>query len=599
MSIFIYEFVFYIVSVFAIITSLSCGALFYFSYRNERLIRNVWRALGFFMLAAAFFLFILERKNSSFELFALSLELVGTFYIFRGVLAAPGLAHLASKRGVRAGKDARTCPLPARMQKLDRLLAKDDFDLKRVRFTSAAVLATAVVMISILLASINTFIFRFINIGVPSTFTALILCFAFATIILQTGRLIRERSDRSTVALNVWPTLAYVFLMLRELAFTLHRLPESNIVFLRNLTVSYSMTWQIGVLFTFAAFVFLAVWAWYFIKQRAFLRTYVIFLILAVAVASIGALIFTTLVFRIIERNNLDLMTRGVETQEILLDDRSTLALFVARLVSDDNEFLEMVKNNDRSAMNNHLVKYANNANVDILRVFNKFGEVLVSPTDPRDAGRLFSNDELLAYVITKKVQLRTFSTEEGVLTPIIIGRAIHPLVSNGELLGAVEVGYKFDNAFVDYSKEQTGLDVTIYAGSRRSATTIKTVDSVSRWIGSEEADVDVLQNVLKSGRTFGTVTDRLGNIYYSAYKPIRHVNGDIIGMVSVGTPTNILIEDTRQQLLTIFLLTTMLALLAALIAYRAVFWYKSEHSNKPVKKTGAKPKKVKGASGK
>jgi hypothetical protein len=463
------------------------------------------------------------------------------------------------------------------MKGLERFITKDDFDLSRVKFTSAAIISTILVIVAILLACVNTFIYRFINIGVPSTFTLLIMVFAIATIILQLSRLWRERADRSTILMNLWPMIAFIFLVLRSIAFTLHRLPSSNIVFLRNLTVSYSMTWQLGVLFTFAAFVFLAIWAWHFIKQRAFLRTYVIFLILAVSVASVGALIFTTLVFKIIERNNLDLMTRGVEAEEILLNDRSTMALFVARLVSDDKDLMRDLKNDNRAALDERLQKYVDNANIDVLRIYSKFGEVLVSPTDYRDVGRIFNNDEILAFVITKKVQLRTFSQEEGVLTPIIVGRAIHPLLLNGELLGAVEVAYKFDNAFVDYSKETTGLDVTIYSGSRRSATTIKTVDGVSRWIGSEEADPDVLSNVLRHGRTFGTVTDRLGRVYYSAFKPLRHVNGDIIGMVSVGTPTNILLEDTRQQLITIFLLVTMLALLAALIAYRAVFWYKRQ----------------------
>jgi len=69
----------------------------------------------------------------------------------------------------------------------------------------------------------------------------------------------------------------------------------------------------------------------------------------------------------------------------------------------------------------------------------------------------------------------------------------------------------------------------------------------------------------------YGTMVDRLGRIFYNAYKPIRNINGQIVGMLSVGTPANQLFEETRQQLLTIFLLVTFLALLAGMIAYRAV----------------------------
>ncbi|MFC1638801.1 cache domain-containing protein [Patescibacteria group bacterium] len=592
MGVFTYEFIHFLVSVFAIVTCISSGALFFFTYRTERLIRNGWRALGFFLLATAFMLLILERKFGWIGIYALAVEIVAMFYIYRGVLAAPGLSHLAKKPGVIVGKDAKTCDLPENLQKKISVDNGDEVDLYSVSTTSAAMVSTVLVIAAVLAAAINTFLIRFINIGVPATFQLLTLVLALATIILQVSRLWRERYDRYTILLNIWPLAAYIFLLLRAGSIALYRLPDSDIVFVNNLTTPFSMTWQLGVLFTFLAFVFLGIWAWNFIKHRVFLRTYVIFLILSVAVAALGALIFTTLVFRIIENNNIELMTRGVETQEILMEDRNTIALFTARLISDDAEFMAEMMKGDRDAMTTRLSKYVDNTGADLLRVYSRFGEVIVSPTDPRDVGRVLNEDELVAYVITKKVQVRTFATEDGVLTSQILGRALHPLVHRGQLLGAVEVGYKFDNAFVDYSKEMTGLDVTIYSGSRRAATTIKTVDDVSRWIGSEESDHDVLAAVLRNGETFGTTTDRLGVTYYSAYKPVRHVNGDIIGMVAVGTPANILIEDTRQQLITIFLLVTLLALLAALVAYRAVFWFKKSKDakgGKPMAKKAAK----------
>jgi sensor histidine kinase regulating citrate/malate metabolism len=76
---------------------------------------------------------------------------------------------------------------------------------------------------------------------------------------------------------------------------------------------------------------------------------------------------------------------------------------------------------------------------------------------------------------------------------------------------------------------------------------------------------------VLNRGGTYATMIDRLGVEYYSAYKPIRDINGEIIGMVSVGVPANLLIESTRQQLVTTFLIVMFLSLLAVLVGYGAV----------------------------
>ena len=53
---------------------------------------------------------------------------------------------------------------------------------------------------------------------------------------------------------------------------------------------------------------------------------------------------------------------------------------------------------------------------------------------------------------------VKSFEVQDGVLAPIVIARSLYPIMLYGNLVGAVEAGYVFDNAFVDYSKEKTGL---------------------------------------------------------------------------------------------------------------------------------------------
>ncbi|MFC1640767.1 cache domain-containing protein, partial [Patescibacteria group bacterium] len=91
----------------------------------------------------------------------------------------------------------------------------------------------------------------------------------------------------------------------------------------------------------------------------------------------------------------------------------------------------------------------------------------------------------------------------------------------------------------------------------------------------------DVVVKVYENGESIRLALDRLGRPYYSAFQPIRDVNGEIIGMVSVGTPTNLLFEDTRQQLITTFLIATLISLLTAFFGYLAIRYFRQAQVTK------------------
>lgn len=319
---------------------------------------------------------------------------------------------------------------------------------------------------------------------------------------------------------------------------------------------------------TLAAFVFLGIWAWYFIKARFYLRTVISFLAVAITVSSIGALVFTILIFSIIEQNNFKLMTEGARTQELVMEDRKNTALVIARSIADEEGFLGQVINDEYQTLLANLEDTLLSSGVDILRIYDGNGNVIVSPSDQRERGENHLDDPLLREGIEGKKAVTGFNTKEHVLAPLIAARAIYPLISGGRVVGAIEVGYLFDSAFVDYSKARTGLDVTIYANELRSATTIYKEDGVSRFVGTYETEQEVIDRVLKRGETFAIEVERLGINYYTAFLPLRDIDGNTIGMVSVGTPTYQLFEDARQQLLSSFLILSFVSLVAAAVGY-------------------------------
>lgn len=550
MSIFLYEFFYFLASSLAILVCISSAVLFFITYRHEKKTQTGWRAIGFLLLAGAFLFLIVERKSPAMEIFAVAVEAIAFFMIFRGVLAEPKILHLRQIAPTERGQKAPGEKIWSRNL------------LRKILIW----VVTFLVLISIFLVPGYLYIKSFL----PAILETVAAGFILATIYLQIRRYLDERTGIAPAERwqNIFPLVGYIFLLIRGIAMIFNRLPESNLVLLRKLSLDYSIAWIIGLIAAFLAFIYLGIWAWNFIKVRPFLKIYVTFISTVILVAALGSLIFTFFIFKIVETNNLDLMLKGAETESVIMDDRANTATFVARLAAFDENIIRGVKNNDYNAIDKTAQNYLRSANVDILRIYNSFGEIIDSPSDPRDKGKVMTSDSLVIYALKEKSLIRNFDKLPGVLSDYIVVRAVHPIILGNSVIGAVEAGYKFDNAFVDFSKENTGLDVTIYTGNKISATTIKTLDGVSRFVGGEEAGSDISQKVLGSGQNYTGTIDRFSEIYYSAFKPIRNTNGEIIGMVSVGTPTFYLLEETRQRLLSTFIIIAVISALISLIGY-------------------------------
>ena len=600
------EFFYFIVAAFAILVSISAASLFILTFRFERRLRTVWRATGFLLLALAFFILVLERKYSQVALMALVVEFLAFFCIFRGVLAEPILSHLGKdpEKGLEKNKAAKAENFKITRLYLDQ--TKDFVDgikrifnkkfLKRVvkdlseLFSSAkkangkgsnvkltpealktrkqgfwASIVFAIIVIALVL------IYIFYHPFIYSALVASAFVCILATIPIQLKRFAQEKKDIKSRKQNLYPLIGYIFLFLSMIALFFYRLPDLNIVFLRQLKLEYGVTWILAMLLTFLGFLFLAVWAWNFIKLRVFLRTFVVFLTATIIVSALGSLIFTVLIFGTVETNNLRLMAQGAQTQRLIMVERSNNALALAKNISEDEKIASNILSKNSDKVQERINQFSANSQIDILRIYDSKGKILQDLNDPRNIGKVFNQDPILAYVLNNKKHIQSFSADPGVLAYVMNARGLAPILSNGNVIGAIEVGYKFDNAFVDFSKKQTGLDVTIYTGSKIATTTIETINGVSRWVGTLETNQTIVQNVLEKGESYSVTTDRLGQIYYNSFEPVRDVNGIIIGMVSVGAPTSLLFESTRQELISAFLIMTIISLIVVLIAYFAI----------------------------
>jgi len=581
MELFWQEYLFYVVSIFAVIVSVSSSILFLYALKKEKKLHTPWRAFGFFLLALAYFLQVIERIYTPIGLLALITLFVGFYCVYRGVLLEPSLVSLAqvgksrTKKSIDFNLSTFVKSVGSFFHNIYYLITSayqsmikeaQQAGKKGYQVSQSATLAFSFALALVIFLVVLIFFRQF----APATLAMITLVFIISTIQIQLRRYQKEKKlSAATRNQNLWPMLGYIFLAIGTFFLFLYRLPDLNVVFLFYQTQVFSWAFSLFVIGLLIGFVFLAIWSWNFIKIRVFLRTYVVFLFLTILISSLGSLVFTLRIFTVVEQNNLNLMAQGAQAENYVMTEKADNALFVARTLANDPRTVSDFTNSEM--LKAVAQEYYTSGGLDILRVYNKFGEVIISPNDDRDIGRLFSDDKMVSYVLSEKSQIKTFDQEAGVLAPVIVARGIYPVLINGSIEGAVEAAYRMDTAFVDYSKERTDLDVTIYTADTRSATTITTQDGVSRWVGTKETDQAVLSQVLQQGELYTTSLDRLGVDYYSAFLPIRNTDGAIIGIVSVGTPTYILFENTRTQLVATFLIGAVISLFVAFIGYIAI----------------------------
>ena len=104
--------------------------------------------------------------------------------------------------------------------------------------------------------------------------------------------------------------------------------------------------------------------------------------------------------------------------------------------------------------------------------------------------------------------------------------------VQDGTLYkGQTQISHRTE--LVDHLADLTGDTVTLFLGDTRVATTVRSANG-ERAIGTKVSDI-VAQIVLKNGQIYLGEANVVGELYQTAYEPIRDINGDIIGIFYVG----------------------------------------------------------------
>lgn len=556
---FLLEYLHFGIAVFAVLVSISAMLLFGYLYKTEQRLRSPWRAIGFGLLAAAFLFAILERQFGVLQSFSVLLELAAFASIYRGMrseLFISDLREVSTKTPKRSAASMIRGLKNAPKSPFFQSILHDWVTL--VGF--GVFLLASIVSIGISSSPINHWLLIVASLASMGCL--------FAAVLLQARRFRAESSTTEIRWNNLFPLLAYVCLILRQGLHIAALVPLYQFVVFHKFSQNFSSVWTINLLATFLAFFFLILWTWPYIRSRMFIRLYVLLIGFAVILSTLGSLVFIYLSFGLIQDTHIGLMMRGAQSERVILSERANTAVFLAKTVAEDEKVVQAISANNEEVLATMLSDRLALSNADSIRAYDTHGVVIADSADPREVGRLYNDDALVANAVLRHVQIRSFDLQPGVLAPTLVARGLYPVFVGDQVIGVIEVDYAFDTAFVDFSKREVGLDVTVYVGDTRSATTLLGPDGVSRWVGSKEENPAVLSNVLKHHESYAGAVNQLGTNYYNAYIPVKDANGRTVGMVSVGTPVEELITNARQQLLTAFLLLMGVSLLAVFLMH-------------------------------
>ncbi len=145
---------------------------------------------------------------------------------------------------------------------------------------------------------------------------------------------------------------------------------------------------------------------------------------------------------------------------------------------------------------------------------------------------------------------------------------------------GPLRLGYAplaGHNDIVDAASEASHGVATIFVGATRIATSVRKADG-QRAIDTQLDNPLVQHRVLVEGQTFHGMATVLGHRYLAIYDPIRDYNGNIVGMLFVGQPIEVL--DAPE---TVILREAVAAGALAILGLGAIMVYSIRRTLRPL----------------
>ncbi len=356
---------------------------------------------------------------------------------------------------------------------------------------------------------------------------------------------------------------AFMLLAISELINISFFWEDTSIVFLSKLLSEYGLVSIISHLVELTALIILGIWTWGYIRFRLRIQLFTVTITMSFLIFVVTTFFFTFLLLRNLEEDALSNLRTDVNVMHYALERLQAEALADARSVAQDRGVKEAFSKNDSATLYQNTSAIMLSQNTSFLQLVSPNGEVVMRAEDRESIGDNQKEDPVVKSALSGN-QLATVIKNEGTLAPIIHVKAAAP-IENG---GAVVTGFTVDNAFVDGVKDITGLDVAVFGGDSRAATTFVAADGKSRFVGTKETNEKILQTVLRDKKNFSGTAQILNQPYYTVYSPIKTLDDKVIGMLFVGKLQTTLIDTAKRSIELTFLGSIALMILSMIPAY-------------------------------
>lgn len=327
---------------------------------------------------------------------------------------------------------------------------------------------------------------------------------------------------------------SFILISLSEsLIFISNTLPLKNIISY-NLLSGFGPLWIIQNIIFLSAVILLAKWVFGYLLKRVQTQ-----LVIIISSVSLVIFLFTTAVFSLILLGNIQKDTYSqLKSDAGILDyslkNKQQEALSDAKFIAGNQDLKKAITETDKKKIKELVSAFILNKKASSLLVVSGEGVVLARGEEPDRTGDSLSQDLVFKRAL-EKGEVASFKTDNSALAPVVSVFSASVISDNGEKLGVVMVSYDIDSAFTDGVKESTNLDVSIYSGNVRSATTFVSPDGKSRWTGIKEENKNITETVLKKGQYFTGEVNILNSFYLSVFAPVKDMDNNPIGMIYVG----------------------------------------------------------------
>lgn len=334
-----------------------------------------------------------------------------------------------------------------------------------------------------------------------------------------------------------------------------------------DLVKAFGPVWIISYILLLIAAAVLGRWVWRYLTERFQSQLFMIFTCSILAIFLLTTVSFTYLLQRNVHKQSLDNLSTAASVLNYALDSKKAETKADAEALAQNPQIVQAVISKDHSALVKQVSDELALKKISSLVITTDSAQVLVRAENPDRWGDSISSDPLVRRALLGTAG-STITSSDGVLAPVVSIKSAAPIRQNGKIMGTVTVSLTADNAFVDGIKSSTGLDSSIYSGSKLSATTLHSTDSQSRSIGVQLNDSKINSLVLAKGQTFSGNTDLFNRQFLAVYRPLKDVNNNVIGMIFIGQPQVDELKTAGRSIELTFVVTAFLIILSVFPAY-------------------------------